>query len=614
MTRRLAALLLAPLLVTAPSAPVAPVPLAGFTTTTANPGNVVGTGTLAPPAGLRSLHADAANDGSVRLRWTPPAALGSVAPEAYDVQRAPAGSTAYTTIASPTPAAAGCGDGTCEHTDSTAAYNASYSYRVVSSLASWTAGPTNVTTAASLPPVRAVAKLAGTAYALYDVDDNPAATSATTAGLVAVGQGGRIVVCSSGCADASAPWTPAVSPTANDLYDVFVESTNRAWAVGAGGTVLTCADACTTAAAVWAPVSGLPGTPGTLRGVYSDGGYVVVVGASGYVARRKETSGAWAAAAVTNVGTGTVRGVTGTSQKQVVLVGDAGLVASCNASGQNACGDSGAPFVKRVTTATATFHGVTHVDRNTYAVVGAAGNVYVNTDNAVALFTKVLSAGTGTADLYDVAAQSGSVRAVGASGAVTTCASSCTTAASTWTASSAGTTASLHGIAGNAGWWVVGDNATIRRGSGTTWTAQTAPGATSAETPVEAALLARRDGTSYAVTAPPGTSAPSTCTAPSLLAYLSPPSATAAPTRVSVTLAYTATGTGGGTLLVSPDAGASWVTRSLPAATGAQEPAFDLSAAVPALSTAAEGLRICVAPSAGTTLAVDLVHADVDAA
>jgi len=590
------------------------VAVAALSSATGNPGNAVGAAVLRPPGALAATaHAtnSAANVGTVTLTWTDTVdASGTVTPTAYTVERQAAGTATWQAVGSPTYAAA-CASHTCTYDDTSAAFNTTYAYRIRSSLGGWTAGPTSVRLAASVAPTSAEDRQAVNAAL------NSVAYSA--AGLVAVGQGGRILACNGACT--AGGWQSASSPTTNDLNRVVFESGGRAWAVGAGGTVLTCASNCTNGGA-WTSVNA--GTTETLYGVYAESGYVAVVGTNRTLRYSTVANYAtWLTGTVTaGTATSTLYGIAASNAKNVVVVGGkgsggTGVIAACTASGSNMCGAAGFPLAA-VTYASGSAAPTVDMRDVAYAAgaggnlyaVGAAGNVYASGAFASNYARKVTGS---TADLYGVAGVSQSAAAA-IGDAFLRCTGSCASGTGGWAAGAdPGTTNRLTGIAGTgSAYWAVGAAATIRYFNGTSWTGQSPPGGT---TTVDIARLRTHDGSAYAFATTAALSP--ACLSPALVAKATVParsgSGVTAPT-VKVTVGYGFNGSTNATQVsLSTNDGATWSTRTLTAnVTTSTVRTVDFTGTV-AGSDADQEVQICVQASGGAgVMNLDLLHLDVE--
>ena len=594
------------------------VAFAAFSVATSNPGNAVGAGVLSAPGDLTATaHPvdSAANSGAVTLTWTDTrAGSGTVNPAGYVVQRRPAGAGDWTTVATPARASVCDAGGTCVYTDATAGFNAAYGYRIQSTVANWTAGPTDVRVAASIAPSAAEGRgtiTAGlTSVAQYG------------SGLIAVGPGGRVVVCSSSCTGAGVTWSAATSPTTNDLNRVVVDSSGVAWAVGDAGTVLKCASLCVTTGS-WTHVATT--TTANLYGIFTTSGYMAVVGADRTMLYATNNNGTgWQTASVNGgiATTTTFYGVTGKSSKDVVVVGgtgSAGVVAACP-NGGGVCGGS------LTLTAVTSYSGgapandlrdVGYVGGggdNVYAV-GLGGQVYVSTSTLpTGTYTKK-SAGT-TADLYVVVATSqSSAAAAGApasgNSAFLRCTSNCA-GSGTWSAGAdTGTTNHLRGLAGTGtAYWAVGAAGTIRYFAGGSWSAQNPP---SQIVTIAPAVVSTHDGDRATVAAGPLSA---TCAGPALVVTASVPARSGAgvttPT-VRVTVSYSFAGaTNAGQVLVSTN-GTTWSTaRALTSNVSTSTVrTVDLTGTV-AAGDSAQDVQVCVQGSGVGPMFVDMVHLDVE--
>ena len=595
-----------------------------FTTGTSNPGNAVTAGVLKQPGTLTATaHVlnNATNAGDVKLTWNDGLSnAGGISPAGYLIERQTAGSFGWQPVATPAYGSACNASHACTFTDTTAAFNTAYSYRVRSTVGAWTAGPTNVRLAASIAPSTAEERTFPT--------DALNSVAYSGSGLIAVGQGGRILVCPGACTG-SGSWQIAASPTGNDLHRVVFDTSasGRAWAVGAAGTVLTCASGCTSTSATWTSVNA--GTTAALYGIAAGSGYVAVVGAN-LTMRFTVNAGYtnWQAGTV-NAGTPTTTlyGIAVKNDRNVVIVGSrgtssTGLIAACSAGGNSVCGGStaftAAGYASGNSAPAADLRDVAYVSGSGNSdhvyVVGTGGNVYVST-SLTSGYTKKTT-GTST-DLYAVAALSqNAAGAVGepasSSSVFLRCTSSCAATGGTWDAGpSTGIANRLSGITGSGGtYWAVGAAGTIRYFNGTTWTGQNASPAA-----VSAASLRANDGTRYALTT--AATLGSVCAVPALVATATVParsSAAVTSPAVKVTIGYDFTGTTNSSrVALSVNNGGTWsdapLTANVSAATVAT---VDFSGAV-AGSDSAQQILLCVqGAGGGGRMNVDMVHLDVD--
>ena len=607
------------------------VAFAALSSASSNPGNAVAAAVLRAPGSLTlTAHPldNATNSGAVTLTWSDAlSGSGTVNPAGYTIERRTSGSTEWLPVATPTHAGA-CASGTCVFTDPTAEFNSAYSYRVRSSVGNWTAGPSNVRLAASIAP--------GTAENRGPLTTrlNSVAQSGST--LVAVGHGGRILVCSISCTS-SPTWEAAASPTTNDLNRVVfdIDTTGRAWAVGANGTVLTCAGGCTAAAATWTSVDA--GTTADLYGVFATTGYVALVGANRTMryTTQSSTFNVWLPGLVnSDVGTptSTLYAVAGQDSKNVVVVGSrgtgtTGVIAHCTSGGgSSVCGASGRPialaaYASGFQAPTADMRDVDYVSGggdNIYAV-GGGGTVYVSPSFASGYRTRPSNT---TADLYGVVAISkDAAAAVGdpvspGSSVFLRCPSNCAGNNANWggTMANTGTTNRLHAVAGSSGssLWAVGAGGTIQYYNGTTWSAQSPP---SGVTPVDPAVLRSHDANRHPL--PTAASLSATCTTPALVATATVPARSGADVTapmVKVTIGYGFTGgTNAAQVLLSTDGGGTWHVRALtPNVATTTARTVDFTGTVPG-SDSVRDIRLCVqGTGGGGVMNVDLVHLDVE--
>ena len=593
---------------------------AAFTAGTRNPGNSVAAGVLKAPGTLTAtahLQDNAANAGNVTLTWNDGlTGTGTLNPAGYVVERQTAGSTSWQTVLTPTYAGACNAAHVCTLTDTSAAFNTTYSYRVRSTTGGWTAGPTNVRLAASVAPTAAEDRTLPT--------DALASVAYSSTGLIAVGRKGRILVCPGACTGSGA-WQMAASPTGNDLNRVVFDAsgTGRAWAVGAAGTVLTCVSSCVSASATWTAVNA--GTSAGLYGITANtsGGYVVVVGANGTMRSTTDSNYAtWQTGTVSPATAATtLYGIAAKSAKSMVVVGSGGVIAGCSftgGGGNPVCGvttpfttvafASGAPTVDMRDVSYANSGG------DTVVAVGAAGNVYVSTSMTTGYTKK--ATGT-TADLYAVAALGPNAAAAvgnpvsGGSSTFLSCTANCA-GSGTWAAGAdTGTTSSLSGLAGSgSSYWAAGSGGTVRFFNGSAWTGQ-APSSTA----VSPALLQANDGNRYALTT--ASVLTSGCTAPALVATATVPARSSAaitvPT-VKVTIGYVFNGTtNAGQAALSTDNGSTWTVAPLTANVAASTvKTVDFTGTVTA-GDSAQPILICVQGTGGAgRMNVDLVHVDVE--
>lgn len=592
---------------------------------TSNPGNAVAAGVLKGPGTLTAtahVADNATNRGDVTLTWNDGLSnAGTITPGGYLIERQAAGSTEWQSAATPAYASV-CDNAShaCTFTDATAAFNTTYSYRIRSTVSNWTAGPTTVRLAASIAPSAAEERAAPAAL-------NSVAYSAS--GLIAVGDGGRIMVCAGSCTG-NASWQAATSPTSNDLYRVVFEAAGRAWAAGAGGTLLTCASSCTSTSATWTNVN--VATTASLYGIAATSGYVAVVGAN--LTMRFTTDAAFGSWQSGTVGVGTptttLYGIVAKNAKNVVVIGSRGsgthgVIAGCTTGSNNVCGVSAAftavGYASESSAPMADMRDMAHVsgggNDNIY-VVGTGGNVYVSTS----LTTGYTKKSTGSsADLYAVAAVSQSAGgAVGdpTSSAASTflrCTASCAGSGAWSAGADTGTTNRLSGIAGSGtSYWAVGSGGTIRYFNGTTWTAQSSPSSASTVA-VSPARVQANDGNRYALAT--ATSLGTACTAPALLATATVParssSAVTSPT-VKVTIGYDFDGgTNTSRVSLSANGGGTWsgaaLTSNVAAAT---VKTVDFTGDVPAADSAQQ-IQLCVQGTGGNGhMNVDMVHIDVE--
>ena len=596
-----------------------------FTSGTGNPGNTVTAGVLKAPGTLTATahqQDNAANTGSVTLTWNDGlTGTGTLSPAGYLVERQAAGSTSWQSVATPTYASACNAGHVCTITDTGAAFNTTYSYRISSTVGAWTAGPTNVRLAASIAPTAAEDRALPT--------DGLASVAYSGSGLIAVGQNGRILVCSGTCTG-TGPWQMAASPTGYDLNRVVFDASGsgRAWAAGAAGTLLTCASGCTSTSATWTSVNA--GTSASLYGITANTGYVAVVGANLTMRYTTDpTYVSWQSGTVSaGTATTTLYGIAAKSAKNVVIVGSRGtgtngVIAACsfNGGGGNVCGGSANPFTP-VTYAGGTsdpagdMRDVSYVSSSgdNVVAVGAGGNVYVST-SLTSGYTKKTTGST--ADLYAVAAVSQNAAAAAgdpasaASAVFLRCTANCA-GTGTWAAGpDTGTTNRLSGLAGSgSSYWAAGSGGTIRYFNGTAWTGQSP-----SSTTVSPALLQTNDGNRYALATVSALT--SGCTAPALVATASVPArsstAVTSPT-VKVTVGYTfAGGTNTSQVALSTNNGSTWSAAPLTANVAASTAkTVDFTGTVPA-SDSAQQILLCVqGTGGGGQMNIDMVHVDVE--
>ena len=592
-----------------------------FTAGTSNPGNTVTTGVLKAPGALTAtahLPDNATNTGNVTLTWNDGVTgSGTLDPAGYVAERQTAGSSSWQSVATPTYGSACNAGHVCTVTDTSAAFNTTYSYRVRSTTGGWTAGPANVRLAASIAPTAAedrelpIDALASVAY--------------SASGLVAVGQNGRILVCAGTCTGTGA-WQMAASPTSNDLNRVVFDGSGsgRAWAAGAGGTVLTCASGCTSASATWTGVNA--GTSAELYGIAANTGYVAVVGASRtmrYTTDANYTT--WSSGTISaGTATTTLYGITAKSAKNVVVVGSrgtgtTGVIAACSVSGNGVCGSTAfaaVTYASGSSAPTADMRDVSYVSGggdNAYAV-GAGGNVYVST-SLTSGYTKKTTGST--SDLYAVAAVSQNAAAAvgapasGGSSVFLRCTANCASTGTWAGGADTGTTSSLSGLAGSAGsYWAAGSGGTIRYFNGAAWTGQSP-----ATTAVNPSVLQATDGNQYALAT--ASALTSSCTAPALVATATVParssSAVTSP-AVKVTVGYNfAGGTNASQVALSTDNGSTWSAAALTGnVTASTAKTVDFTGTVPA-SDSAQQILLCVqGTGGGGHLNIDMVHVDVE--
>ena len=596
-----------------------------FSTARSNPGNTVTAGVLKAPGTLSAtahVPDNAGNTGDVTLTWNDGLGnTGSLNPGGYVVERQTAGSTLWQTVATPTyGSACNAATHTCTVTDATAAFNTTYSYRISSTVGSWTAGPTTVRVAASVAP-SAVEDRPMPIDALYSV-------AQSGSGLIAVGQNGRILVCSGTCTG-SGSWQVATSPTTNDLYRVVFDASGsgRAWAAGAGGTVLTCASNCTsTAAGTWTSVNA--GTTASLYGIGTTSGYVAVVGANRTM--RYTTDAAfttWQTGTVSaGTGTTTLYGIAVAGPKNVVAVGSLGVIAGCSfTSGGSSAVCGGATALTAVGYAGGTSAPTTDMRDVAYVsgsgnsdhiyAVGAGGNVYVSTSMTSGYTKKATGS---TADLNAVAAVSqNAAGAVGEpvspnSSVFLRCTASCSSTG-TWSAGpDTGTTKSLFGIAGSGStYWAVGASGIVRYFNGTAWITQL-----SGPVPVSTTVVQTNDINRYTVTTATTLSPP--CTTPALVATATVParsSAAVTSPTVKVTIGYVFAGaTNTSQVALSTNGGSTWstpvaLTSNVAAATAKT---VDFTGTVTG-SDSSQQIVLCVqGAGGGGQMNVDMVHVDVE--
>ena len=596
-----------------------------FTTGTGNPGNSVTAGVLKAPGTLTATahqQDNATNTGSVTLTWNDGlTGTGTLSPAGYLVERQTAGSTSWQSVATPTYASACNAGHVCTVTDTGAAFNTTYSYRIRSTAGGWTAGPANVRLAASVAPTAAEDRALPT--------DALASVAYSGAGLIAVGQNGRILVCSGTCTGTGA-WQMAASPTGNDLNRVVFDAsgTGRAWAAGAAGTLLTCASGCTSTTATWTSVNA--GTTAALYGITANTGYVAVVGANltmRYTTDANYIPSSWQSGTVSaGTGTTTLYGVAAKSAKNVVIVGTNGVIAACSftGGGSNVCGGSTAftavTYAGGTSAPTADMRDVSYVagtgSNDDVLAVGAGGNLYVST-SLTSGYTKKTTGSA--ADLYAAAAVSQSAAAAvgdptsGASSVFVRCTANCfSTGSGGWAAGAdTGTTNSLSGLAGSgSSYWASGAGGTVRYFTGSAWTGQSP-----SSTTVSPALLQTNDGNRYSLAS--ATALTSRCTAPALVATASVParsSAAVTSPTVKVTVGYAFSGgTNTSQVALSTNNGSSWSAAPLTANVAtATAKTVVFTGTVPA-SDSPQQILLCVqGTGGGGRMNIDLVHVDVE--
>ncbi|HXA43583.1 MAG TPA: YCF48-related protein [Candidatus Solibacter sp.] len=211
---------------------------AGFTyarlnATLADPSNSFTTTAISPPTGLASTH-PSGTSGTVALSWTK---SSSSFVTGQQVQRAPAPCSSFSNIGSALSASVQT------YSDSSAAYNTQYCYRVLATYGSNWSQAGNLDIAYSLP---ATSGTDPTGIALYGVK-----FVSNTQGW-AVGARGTILTTGNG----GTTWsTQGSGVTTKDLYAVWFASASTGWAVGQGGTVLSTTNGGTTWSAQTSGVS-----------------------------------------------------------------------------------------------------------------------------------------------------------------------------------------------------------------------------------------------------------------------------------------------------------------------------------------------------------------------
>lgn len=591
-----------------------------FTTGTSNPGNTVTAGVLKTPGTLTAtahVPDNASNTGSVTLTWNDGlTGTGTLNPAGYVVERQAAGSTSWQTVSTPTYGSACNARHVCAVTDTSAAFNTTYSYRIRSTTGGWTAGPTNVRLAASIAPTAAEDRALPT--------DALASVAYSSSGLIAVGGNGRIMVCSGTCTGSGA-WQMAASPTSNDLNRVVFDSSGtRAWAAGAAGTVLTCASGCTSASATWTTINA--GTTAALYGITAVTGYVAVVGANLAMRYSTDTGSTWSSGAVTaGTATTTLYGIAAKSSKNVVVVGSrgtgtTGVIAACSTGGSSVCGVSTAftavGYASGTSAPAADMRDVSYVagGGDNVVAVGAGGTVYVST-SLTSGYTKKTTGST--TDLYAVTALSQNAAAAvgdpagGGSSVFVRCTAACAGTGTWATGADTGTANSLSGLAGSgSSYWAAGSGGAIRYFNGTGWTGQSP-----SSTTVSPALLQADDGSTYSLVTTSVLT--SDCTAHALVATASVParssSAVTSPT-VKVTVGYNFSGgTNASQVALSTDNGNTWSAAALTGnVTASTAKSVDFTGTVPA-SDSAQQILLCVQGSGGGGhMNIDMVHVDVE--
>ena len=525
--------------------------------------------TLQAPGTASSIHPNVTGTtaGHVALTW---AASPSSFATGYEVQRAPA------PCSPPTWATVATVIGT-SYTDTTAAYNQQYCYRVVAKVHGWSAAGT-VNMALSLPPT------SGTD-----------ATGTSAAGISATSLTNLSTSNTSRYTTATA-W--AAQPQLNSVR--FLNST-QGWAVGSSGRIV----ATTNGGSTWTVQSS--GTTNTLYGLAAfDATHAWAVGQGGVIRFFNGTSWVSQTSGVTT----DLYAVTFVSATQGWAVGAGGVIRTTT--------NGGATWTSQASGTTAALMGVAAVDSTRVWISGAGGTIRFFNGSTWAGQTS----GT-TSGLNGIAFLNASQGwAVGAAGTIRTT----NDGGVTWTGQTSGTTTTLYGVHARDGSnvWAVGAGGTIRYFNGIAWATQTSANADDLQSVAVASSM-----TGWAV-GRLGTIVRTTTTGSGwvlqpqrYLESISTPTVVtgAAMTSVKATLTYRSSATpASGTafnLLVSVDDGGSWTPRPLTPLTAQNT---DITATVDLtglVTTPAElqsmRLRFVATLASGSfTTSHDLIHVDVN--
>lgn len=357
---------------------------AGFTyakmnATLADPGNTFTTTAISPPTGLASTHASGTS-GTTVLTWTK---SSSPFVTGQQVQRANPPCSSFINIGSALSASLQT------YSDSSAAYNTQYCYRVLATYGSNWSQAGNLDIAYSLP---ATTGTDPTGIALYGVK-----FVSSTQGW-AVGARGTILATS----DGGTTWsTQGSGATTKDLYGVWFASATTGWAVGQGGVVLSTTNGGTTWSAQTSGVST------DLYGVVATStSNVWAVGQSGVIRVTSNGGAAWNSQA-SNTANNLYAITASSSSTNIWAVGQGGVI-RLNPS---ASITSGFSWTAQTSPTTKDLYGVSQAGSgkkgNAAFAVGQGGTVLGVKDGGNPATWQTLTGPSGfTGDLYAVSATS----------------------------------------------------------------------------------------------------------------------------------------------------------------------------------------------------------------
>ncbi len=259
--------------------------------------------------------------------------------------------------------------------------------------------------------------------------------------IIAVGSGGVIARW-----DGTA-WTKMTSPTANNLFSVYMDSPTTAFAVGATGTVIRLNGS------TWTALNS--GSTRTLYGVWANAGSAMIVGTVGEVLRYDGTTFMRMDVSLTE----TLFNIGGSSINTLVAVGSSGTVLRFDGTAWTLVNSNG-------------------ITGNVWAAVPSAGaRVYLATDDGLFVLDgqSIAPALTPYAPrMYAASVDAGGILWTGGQRAVVQRGTPSASTASFETINLAPDLLDVWTTAANSA-WAVGEFGFIYRWNGTSWTRQTAP-------------------------------------------------------------------------------------------------------------------------------------------